>query len=138
MNAVCNDLETTKKERSNLNDEIKRISFRIEEADRERNISIDEAENLRKMHNEKLGEAYNEFSEKTLRLENALKESNDRIRVSESRAKEIIKLQERLSDKWKKEHFATVKYYETIVNDMQTELGKYKHPEAPNERFSKD
>lgn len=61
------------------------------------------------MHSERLNEAIGEYASKNHTLEKSLKDCQERIKVSESRAKEIIKLQEKLSDKWKKEHIATVK-----------------------------
>jgi len=117
MSSTLSETDALKKEKSNLLEEVKRSSFRIEDVERERNIVLEEAESLRKLHSEKLQEAVNEWSGRTRSIEKQLLESHERIRVSESRAKDIIKLQEKLSDKWKKEHIATVKYYETMLSD---------------------
>jgi len=117
LSNVTNDLETIRKEKSNLNDEVKRLSFRIQDYERERNIAVEECDNLRKMHTERLSEALSDYTQKISVLEKQIKEATERCKTSEGRASEIIKLQEKLSDKWKKEHFATVKYFESIVND---------------------
>jgi len=109
LSNLSNDLESNRKEKNNLNDEVKRLSFRIQDYERERNIAIEESDNLRKLHTERLSEALTDYTHKIGTLEKQLKEASDRYKVSEGRASEIIKLQEKLSDKWKKEHFATVK-----------------------------
>jgi len=86
------------------------MEFRAEELERERNLALEEADNLRKMHTEKLNELVGESNDKTTKLERALREAQERIKVGESRAKDIIKMQEVIGDKWKKEHMLTVTY----------------------------
>lgn len=57
LNMFASETESLKKEKSNLADEVKRSSFRVEDVERERNIVVEESENLRKLHAEKLNEA---------------------------------------------------------------------------------
>jgi hypothetical protein len=60
LNIITNNMEMKEKEKYNNIEEIKRLSFRINEYERERNIAIEECENLRKMHHDRLSEAIND------------------------------------------------------------------------------
>lgn len=60
LGLMTNDLENHRREKSNLHDEIKRLSFRIEDLERERNLALEESDGLRKMHSEKLSDAVKE------------------------------------------------------------------------------
>lgn len=78
MSSILNELDANKKEKSNMSDEVKRVTFRIEDLERERNLAIEDSESLRKMHSDKLGDAVKEFASKTGTLEKQLKESIER------------------------------------------------------------
>jgi len=66
LSQVINDFESTRREKNNCTDEIKRIMFRIEDVERERNLAIEESDNLRNLHNEKLNECVKEYSSKNM------------------------------------------------------------------------
>lgn len=59
-------------------------------------------------------------------MERQLREMSDRVKGNEYQKKDLEKIQEILSDKWRKEHITTVNWYEDLLGDKQAEIDKFK------------
>lgn len=64
IQSLINDIDTGKKEKQNLSDEINRVSTRIEDLEREKRYLQEDSDTLRKHHSENLNEALRDHSNK--------------------------------------------------------------------------
>lgn len=60
-------------------------------------------------------------------LEKTLKDTQEKYHNSEKKAHEILKAQEKVSEKWRAEHHSTVKQFECIISEMQSNTKRLEH-----------
>ena len=67
---------------------------RLQELERERNIAVEECQNIRTMHNLKLNESAEEYNSKMVRMDVQLNNTIKQMEVSEKRANTILVAQD--------------------------------------------
>jgi chromosome segregation ATPase len=105
-----------------LKDEFKRLQSQNEDLQRENDNCIQEINAIREENYYKVEENKEKFINKINFLEKQLQEARDRQRESEEKAFELLKAQEKVSEKWKDEHMNTVGYFEKVIQDQNYEI----------------
>lgn len=80
-----------------------------------------EVKRLKSLYHERVNELNDECNLKLAQLENQLLETRERAKFSEEKSYEVMRMQERIVEKWKGEHLATVEHYEKNLKAMKAE-----------------
>mgnify|MGYP000137748228 FL=1 len=116
------EIETFKNNSKRQKEEVRRLSQLMQDLQRERDNLTEELNQLRDSYYEKLQEKANDYNNKVYSLEQEIQEARERQKESEEKAFELLKAQERVSEKWKEEHYHTVSYFEQVVQDLNQEI----------------
>ena len=76
---------------------------------------------MKSLYHERVNELNDECNLKLAQLENQLLETRERAKYSEEKALEVMRMQERITDKWKHEHHQTVEHYEKTLKAVKAE-----------------
>lgn len=87
----------------------------------DKDSALSELSRLKSVYHERLQEMNDECNLKLAQLENALIETKERARFQEEKAFEVMRMQERMVEKWKTEHKATVEHYEKGLRQARAE-----------------
>ena len=81
----------------------------------EKDTALSEVKRLKTLYHDRVNELNDECNLKIAQLENALLETKERGKMSDEKAYEVMMMQERILEKWKAEHAATVDHYEKTI-----------------------
>jgi hypothetical protein len=102
-------------------DETKRLRELQSSLRDDKDAALAEVKRLKSLYHERVNELNDECNLKLAQLENQLLETRERAKYSEEKALEVMRMQERITDKWKHEHHQTVEHYEKTLKAVKAE-----------------
>ena len=96
-------------------EESKRLRELVNTLRDEKDTALSEVKRLKTLYHDRVNELNDECNLKIAQLENALLETKERGKMSDEKAYEVMMMQERILEKWKAEHAATVDHYEKTI-----------------------
>ena len=73
------------------------------------------------LYQSKIGNVKEEYDLKIIRLENVINHQKEQLNLIEGRTYDMLKKQERLTEKFKKEYFNTIEFYEAKLAEIQSD-----------------
>ena len=80
-----------------------------------------EVKRLKSLYHDRINELNDECNLKLAQLENQLLDTRERSKLSEEKSFEVMRMQERIVEKWKVEHHQTVEHYEKTLKAVKAE-----------------
>ena len=102
-------------------DETKRLRELQSSLRDDKDAALAEVKRLKSLYHDRVNELNDECNLKMAQLENQLLETRERAKFSEEKALEVMRMQERITDKWKHEHHQTVEHYEKTLKAVKAE-----------------
>ena len=83
--------------------------------------ALTEVKGLKSLYLVRINELNDECNLKLAQLENQLLDTRERAKLSEEKSFEVMRMQERIVEKWKVEHHQTVEHYEKTLKAAKAE-----------------
>ena len=80
-----------------------------------------EIELQKDLYESKIGNVKEEYDIKIIRMENVINQQKEQLGLIEGRTYGMLKKQEKLTEKFKKEYFNTIDFYEAKIKEIQSE-----------------
>lgn len=80
-----------------------------------------EIELQKDLYESKIGNVKEEYDIKIIRMENVINQQKEQLGLIEGRTYGMLKKQEKLTEKFKKEYFNTIDFYEARIKEIQSE-----------------
>ena len=80
-----------------------------------------EIEKEKDLYESKIGNVKEEYDVKIIRMENVINQQKEQLGLIEGRTYGMLKKQEKLTEKFKKEYFNTIDFYEAKIKEIQSE-----------------
>lgn len=122
ISLLTRDVENYNSTAMRSQEDAKRARSQLDDVLRERDALANELNLLRDSYYEKLQESATEFNHKIYSLEQQLTEAREKQRESESKSWELVKKQEKVSEKWREEVKQLYNYYERVVGELNDEI----------------
>ena len=87
----------------------------------DKDAALSEVRRLKTLYHDRINELNDECNLKLAQLENQLLETRERAKFSEEKSFEVMRMQERIVEKWKSEHHQTVDHYEKTLKGVKAE-----------------
>ena len=107
------NLEREGDELKRQNEELRRKSDNLE---KQNYAYINERERLKAQHKMRLEKDKEFYENKTIYLENEIQKKNKQLSLAEGKALDMVKKQQKMTEKYKKELENTINHYENIIN----------------------
>lgn len=102
-------------------DDNKRLRELINQLRDEKESAVSEVSRLKIVFNSRINELNDEANVKIAHLENTLLEAKERHKAYEEKAYTVMVHQEKITEKWKEEHYNTVQFFERQLKQTQLE-----------------
>jgi chromosome segregation ATPase len=122
ISLLTRDVENYNSTSMRNHEDAKRARSQLDDVLRERDSLANELNSLRDSYYEKLQESATDFNHKIYSLEQQLTEAREKQRESENKSWELVKKQEKVSEKWREEVKQLYNYYERVVGELNDEI----------------
>ena len=102
-------------------DDNKRLRELINKLRDEKESALSEVNRLKIVFNSRINELNDEANVKIAHLENTMLEAKERHKAFEEKSYQVMINQEKITEKWKEEHYNTVGYFERQLKQFQLE-----------------
>ena len=102
-------------------DETKRLREMQSALRDDKDAALSEVKRLKTLYHDRITELNDECNLKLAQLENQLLETRERAKFSEEKSFDVMRMQERIVEKWKLEHHQTVEHYEKTLKAVKAE-----------------
>ena len=102
-------------------DETKRLRELQSALRDDKDAALTEVKRLKSLYHDRINELNDECNLKLAQLENQLLDTRERAKLSEEKSFEVMRMQERIVEKWKVEHHQTVEHYEKTLKAAKAE-----------------
>lgn len=109
------------KNENKYTEELNAIKDKLVSLTKENETLSNDNEKSRALYDAKLKNINEEHDIKVITLENSIKYLKDKLTLFESKAYDMLKKQENLTEKYKKEYSKTIQYYENMISNMGTQ-----------------
>ncbi len=92
----------------------------------EKENAIKEIDRLKKIHQSKCDEINEVYNMKLTTTQNEMLQSKEKFRTNEDKVYQLLKQQEAMAEKWRTEHHSSIKYFEKIIVDLNSQIRSLK------------